>query len=61
MGALSSCLRLSSAAGIRFPGSWCGCRWILRGRVTSKPGALVSPSQAGMEGNNEAFSWGAQS
>lgn len=60
MGALSCRLRLSSAAGIRFPGSWCGCRWILRGPVTLPPGARVSPSQAGATGagNNGAFSRG---
>lgn len=49
MGALSCNLRLSSAAGIWFPGSWCGCRWILCGLVTSKPGARVSLSQVGAE------------
>lgn len=32
---------------IQFPGSGRGCRWVLRGPVTSEPGAGVSRSQEG--------------
>lgn len=62
MGALSCSPRLSSAAGIWFPGSWCGCRWIPCGPVTLQPGARVPLSQVGAAGggNTEAFSWGSR-